>query len=1117
MRYIADLHIHSYFSRATSKTLNLEHLNYWGQLKGLKVIATGDLTHPQWLQEMREKLQPAEDGLFQLKSDLTKGLQSQVSDSCRGEVRFILSGEISCIYKKGDRVRKIHHVVFFPEFDTVARFQQRLEKIGNIRSDGRPILGLDSRDLLEIVLESDERAVLIPAHIWTPWFSLLGSKSGFLSVEECFEDLSPHIFALETGLSSDPPMNWRLTQLDRYVLVSNSDAHSPEKLAREANIFETDLSYPALFAALRNNASDSFWGTIEFFPQEGKYHFDGHRKCDHRMHPRETLANQGLCPVCGKPAVLGVSYQVEKMADRPEGQKPPNAKPFLSLVPLPELLSDVLQVGAQSKKVRTEYHRLLQTLGPELAILMDRTCAEIEQAGGVLIAEAIRRMREGQVHPEEGYDGEYGIIRIFQQGEREKLLLQGALFEMEAEKSGTPAALPLADFGKKSPEVKPAVEQEIAQVAERPNNPYGLNPEQWQAVSHRGSPLVIHAGPGTGKTRTLVYRLAGFIEANEATAEGILAVTFTNRAADEMRDRLRRLVGPRLSRRMHIQTFHALGAELLRELDSFLGRKRGFRILDPATDEGFLSAFQQMSGKTLSRSLLDEISRCKTELRGADTVLTESTPAESNPFPGLYRIYESVLIAVNAVDFDDLIMLPVRILRQDPEVRRRWVQRFQVIAVDEFQDLNLAQYELFKLFSLAIDNVCIIGDPNQAIYAFRGADYRLFYRFQQDFGAEILRLHHNYRSAQNILDASRQILDRGDEKVERIWSGIDPLIKCRIFETRSDRAEAETIVHQIEQLVGGTSHFSLDSRRVDERGLPQDYAFGDLAILLRSKRQAPPLYEALHRSGIPFETLSDHRISDHSVVRAMSAAAALIHEPQQTLYSDLLAWFLPENNVQGVLERSGPSATIQDNSLSCPDRTAFDLPGWAAYCDLLEDLRQLSPEAFLSRVFETAWQHMRAYVPDTGRDALTVYRRLLELARSCDHDPFAFKDQLFLHREIDAFEPKGDRIHILTLHASKGLEFPVVVIPGCEDGVLPFRLHGKPVDLEEERRLLYVGMTRAQSILLLTHARRRLWFGKEQALGPSPFLASISQELAERRKTEIPTRRSAQLSLFEGV
>lgn len=371
MKIIADLHIHSHYSRATSKDLNFEQLYKWAQLKGVQVVGSGDIAHPGWLEEMREKLEPAEAGLFRLKTEVAAAVDPEIPPACRGEVRFMLAGEISNIYKKFDKVRKIHNVVFLPSLEAVEKFQIELEKIGNIRSDGRPILGLDARDLFEIVLETDPQAHLIPAHIWTPWFSLFGSKSGFDRIEECFEDLTPHIFALETGLSSDPAMNWQLSALDRYTLVSNSDAHSPPKLAREANHFETELSYPAIFQALKNGDPDHFKGTIEFFPEEGKYHFDGHRKCGIRWAPQTTRDHDSRCPVCRRPVTVGVMHRVAELADRPEGVKPERWHPYVSLIPLPEVLAEVLGVGPASKGVRRLHANLLAKLGPELTLLQD--------------------------------------------------------------------------------------------------------------------------------------------------------------------------------------------------------------------------------------------------------------------------------------------------------------------------------------------------------------------------------------------------------------------------------------------------------------------------------------------------------------------------------------------------------------------------------------------------------------------------------------------------------------------------------------------------------------------------------------------------------------------------
>jgi len=428
MKYHADVHIHSHFSRATSKSLNLEYLSLWAQIKGIQVVGTGDFVHPGWLDELQKKLEPAEEGFFKLKSKYEKMIKNELPPACQGEVRFLLSCEISNIYKRLDKVRKVHNVIFAPNFEAAKKIQARLDDIGNICSDGRPILGLDSRDLLEITLESDPLSYLIPAHIWTPWFSAMGSKSGFDKMTDCFGDLSNHIFAVETGLSSDPLMNWRLSQLDSYVLVSNSDAHSPQKLGRESTIYDTDFSYPGIYNALKNKKNKGMIGTVEFFPEEGKYHYDGHRNCKMRLHPQETINNKGLCPVCGKAVTVGVMARVEELADHPEGRKSPRWRPYYSLIPLPEIIADAKGIGPNTKGVNAVFMKMLNQLGNELYILLECPLEDITKAAGSLIAEGISRVREGKAAIAAGYDGEFGTIKIFSEEERRLVKEQLTLF-----------------------------------------------------------------------------------------------------------------------------------------------------------------------------------------------------------------------------------------------------------------------------------------------------------------------------------------------------------------------------------------------------------------------------------------------------------------------------------------------------------------------------------------------------------------------------------------------------------------------------------------------------------------------------------------------------------------
>ncbi len=415
MQFVADFHIHSKYSRATSKDMDLENLDKWAKIKGIKVLGTGDFTHPEWLKNLKSKLEPAGAGLFRLKSKIQ-------SPKSKDETRFILTTEISCIYSKNNKVRKIHIIVFAPSFEVVEKINARLDLIGNLKSDGRPILGLDAKELARIVLDASKDCLVVPAHIWTPWFSIFGSKSGFDSVEECFEDYSKYIYAGETGLSSNPAMNWRLSNLDKIALISNSDAHSPSKIGREANVFDLPfLSYDSIIAAIRTKDRQNFLYTIEFFPEEGKYHYDGHRSCEIVLSPKESKKYNGVCPSCGKPLTIGVMNRVDALADRPIDFKPKNAIPFKSLVPLVEIIAESVGKGVGSKQVDGEYKKIIKEFGSEFKILLDATEYELASATLPEIAEGIIRVREGKVFIEPGYDGVYGKVKIFSKGEQKKI------------------------------------------------------------------------------------------------------------------------------------------------------------------------------------------------------------------------------------------------------------------------------------------------------------------------------------------------------------------------------------------------------------------------------------------------------------------------------------------------------------------------------------------------------------------------------------------------------------------------------------------------------------------------------------------------------------------------
>ncbi len=415
MRLIADFHLHSKYSRATSPQMDLENLDKWAKIKGIKVLGTGDFTHPEWFREIKEKLEPAEPGLFKFKKE-------------NDGIRFILTTEISCIYSKGGKVRKIHVIIFVPSFEVVEKINVHLDRIGNLKADGRPILGLDVKELTKIILNISEDCLVVPAHCWTPWFSVFGSKSGFDSLEECFEEYSKYIYAGETGLSSDPSMNRRLSFLDKITLISNSDAHSPQKIGREANVFDTEISYPSIIEAIKSKDPAKFLYTIEFFPEAGKYHYDGHRNCKLCLSPRESKKYNNICPNCGKPLTIGVLNRIEELADRPENYKSESVIPFKTLFPLTEIIANALGVLSETKKVAEEYKNLIKKFNNEFNVLLEISRSEIETATLPEIAEGIIRVREEKVFVEPGYDGVYGKIRIFSADEQQNLTKRRSLF-----------------------------------------------------------------------------------------------------------------------------------------------------------------------------------------------------------------------------------------------------------------------------------------------------------------------------------------------------------------------------------------------------------------------------------------------------------------------------------------------------------------------------------------------------------------------------------------------------------------------------------------------------------------------------------------------------------------
>ncbi len=1051
MSLIADLHIHSYLSRATSKECTLEGLQYWAQLKGVRVVGTGDFTHPTWFRELSDKLVPSAPGLFRLPDDVTRTVSETVPKACRGPVEFMLTGEISSIYKRDGRVRKVHSILLAPDLETVATINARLDAIGNIKSDGRPILGLDPRDLLEIALEANPKSVLIPAHIWTPWFSMLGSKSGFDSALECFGELTQHIFAVETGLSSDPPMNWRVSSLDDLALISNSDLHSPRNLARNANVFHCDPDFYAFRNGLRRKDPAVCGGTIDMFPEEGKYHHDGHRKCGVVMEPEESLAHDCLCPVCGKPLVLGVLHRVVKLADRTTGARPSTALPCQYIIPLPELLSELYDCGPNTKKVNTAYFRLLDAYGPELTILRNIPPQSLADAAPPLLGEAVRRVRSGEVHRKAGFDGEYGEIRVFSPGEQEQLTNQGIFFPDAApETDGDEAAHSRVAAGQaggtgatgSADEHDQAVYHLLRPTAGRaaaasvaPQDQLslfetrslldGLTPAQAQAASVDDAPLIIVAGPGTGKTRTLTRRIAHLVSHRFVDPGTVLAVTFTNRAAREMQQRLEDLLG-HTAGRVRVSTFHAFALDVLRQHASAANLPEDFHLVDQAGELELLRSATSMPAREAARAL-EAISSARREGGNVATL------------PG-GRELEQALHEQSALPLDEIVPRCVTLLRTDPALVAQLGVHW--LCVDEYQDINRPQYELVKLLSPEGKGLCVIGDTDQAIYGFRGADVSCFLTFAEDFpGAKTLQLKCNFRSSGNVVAAAGQVIAPGRTPMSvTAESAHEAGLRLRFHEAPSAAAEAEFIAHEVEKWLGGTAMFSVDSSRVTGTDEGGEVGLSDIAVLVRLRAQLGPLQQALSRLGLPVQSLADRPFAEQPGAQdLLKALRALPSEAQH-----------------------GPAALAVDKLLGTGKQLSADAQG-------VLDQAQLLAAGFAGTLRQ-------------------------------------FLDSLQLRISVDRYDRAAERVTLLTLHAAKGLEFPIVFLAGCEDGIIPFvREDGKPTDPEEERRLLFVGMTRAQQVLYLTCARRRALFGTHEDRLMSPYLNEVAAHL--RQGLSMPQRK----------
>ncbi|MBC2715299.1 MAG: UvrD-helicase domain-containing protein [Desulfobacteraceae bacterium] len=1145
MKFIADLHIHSRFSRATAKSLDFENLYMAARLKGITVVGTGDFTHPGWIAEISEKLVPAEPGLFKLKDELEAACEKQLPFTDKAPVRFLLSCEISSIYKKSGATRKNHNLVFLPDIASATRFNARLDQIGNIKSDGRPILGLDAKNLLEILLETSDDGFLIPAHIWTPWFSLFGSKSGFDTIEECFEDLTPHIFAVETGLSSDPPMNWRVGNIDGITLVSNSDAHSPANLGREANLFDTDLSYPAIRDTLKSGDANRFLGTIEFFPEEGKYHHDGHRKCEVNITPNKSIKYNDLCPVCGKPMTLGVLHRVEELATRKEGEKPEKTHPYYSVIPLAEIISEIVGMGPKTKKVAYHYNKAIKTLGPELNILHRMAIEKIATAPVPFLGEAIRRMREGLVHITPGYDGEYGRIKVLNPEEKDRLTGQKSLFQIPKKngpppKKGTKAPRQSSDKQTAAPSNQKDKQKETGktQTAETDKESdilAGLNDDQLKAVTYETGPLLIVAGPGTGKTRTLTCRIAHLIKNRGVNPENILAVTFTNKAAAEMAARLSGMLGQKTPLPL-TATFHAFCFKLLKEIHH--NRSKDHAVIDDfdrkeLVAEAIHSVKKYIIDLNIKTDIaVDRIVCAKQHLLAPSDDLESVTDGlNTKDFAAVYEVYQHLLDGQYLYDYEDLIFKTVSFFESDMESKNFYKTRFPYIFVDEYQDLNFGQYNIIKALAPVDGNICVIGDPDQSIYGFRGADVSFFQRFTDDFpSAQKIRLTRNYRSSETILAASHQIIQKHslNDFTRRVYSGITGLKAISIIETESEKSEAVAVGKTIEQMVGGTG-FHFDDFNTNPDALHGEYrAFSDFAVLYRTSAQGKIFAEVLGSAGIPCQTASkENAFCKKGIIELLSLLkiiegygayidfervnAVIDHGIEKQDLEALKTWGY--NNRYPLSGLMAEAERLEIDNLTKPGRRRLDvmLKFIAGYA------RHISGLSVKDKLVYLAKQARNANRLKSDTKSREAFDHVVRVAETFGENASGFLETAALQSDPDVFDTKSQKVSLMTIHAAKGLEFPIVFIAGCENGLIPFIRQGAALcDMDEERRLFYVAMTRAKDHLFFTRTKKRTIYGKTDTRDISPFVADIENKLL-KNEIQPPIKKKkgpVQMTLF---
>jgi uncharacterized protein (TIGR00375 family) len=1075
MKFLADLHIHSKYSMATAKNSDLETNYIYASKKGINVVGTGDFTHPAWFEELESKLlEDKSSGLFVLKKDIEKNLKDEVNKSFNHTIRFMLQAEISSIYKKNGKVRKIHNLVYFPSLESVKKFNSKLDAIGNIKSDGRPILGLDSRDLLEIILETDERGFLVPAHIWTPWFSLFGSKSGFDKIEECYEDLSSEIFALETGLSSDPDMNFFISDLDKYSLISNSDAHSPGKLGREANIFDCEMSFFEMKNALKNKDKTRFKGTYEFFPEEGKYHFDGHRKCNICLSPMETLKNKGICPVCGKKLTLGVYYRIIELSDRKDIEQIKIDSPsFKSIVPLTDILSEISKTGPNTKKVQSLYERVIKEAGSEFDALWNCEKEILDRTDIPLLSEAISRMRNKNLNISPGYDGEFGKVKIFDEKELDSFLSKGqkSFFKNENNDSKVFEYKKNEDHFSKAKNLFNEKKDEKKEITENKE----LNTQQLKAVTSKSKNIVVTAGPGTGKTTCLTNRFFHLCEKEKFNPENIAAITFTVKAANEMKERIAKR---KYDKNPFTGTFHSFALSFEEDND--------FNIIDDTAKKYVLKNLCKKYSETTKY----------TEVEAFLSKIKQSSDFSIQKDYDFYEIiskYEQIKRINNLIDYDDILINFLK-KNEDEEFRNLVKKKYNCFLIDEYQDINEIQYEIIKKITDNSSSVFAIGDPDQSVYGFRGALTDFITRFSKDFeDVEKINLVKNYRSSETIIDASFQVIEKIDaqNKRNKVYSGIKGEKFINIIVSDSEKLQAKFIADEIQNLVGGTD--SLITYRKNFKDI-SSFSFSDIAVLCRTKKEMSVISSVLEENSIPFSSINEKNLSEETGLKKLfSYLKMIVREPD---ISDLI---LKPFNIKNEIKNIEENIRVNEKIYNKLNKIRVDTENKK----INEIIYYLIENTDLEK-FKKDYSFM---------DKIDYIIKFSNKFNSISD--FLTNIKLLKISDIGI---KGEKVRLMTLHASKGLEFEAVFIPNCFNGNIPFIKNGESEKSDEERRLFYVGLTRAKQRLYVLRPEQIKIFGKINKTFPSVFLNDLEDNLINKKtvKNNIKNsvKRDNQLKFF---